>query len=87
MIVHAQVFEIKYRTSLADFTLPYQTNHNLDYDKIVNRCNSLVAEMESFDDKLHHMPCPDHKGLMYYFKYVKKNLLLIAAVDYEAGLY
>lgn len=87
MIVHAQVFEIKYKTSMADFTLNYQTNSNLDYDKIVNTCETLVADMTMFDDKLHHMPCPDHKGLMYYFRYVKKNLLLIAAVDVVPGLY
>jgi hypothetical protein len=72
---------------MADFTLPYQSNPNLDYDKIVQTCETLVVEMENFDDKLHHMPCPNHKGLMYYFRYIKKNLLLIAAVDIVPGLY
>ena len=34
------------------------------------------------------MSSKDHKGLIYYFKYVKKNLLLIAAVDGEnQGVY
>jgi len=42
MIVHAQVFEVKYRTSLADFTLPYQTNPDLDYEFIAEKCKKLV---------------------------------------------
>ena len=87
MIIHAQVFEINYKQSVADYTLPYQTNHDLDYDFIAQKCEKLIAEMEDFDDKTHLMDSKEHKGLLYYFKYVKKNLILIAAIDRDSGLY
>ena len=43
--------------------------------------------MEDFDDKLHLMNSSENKGLLYYFKYVKKNCILIAAIDHVPGLY
>ena len=43
--------------------------------------------IDHFDDQLHQMPSKEHKGLVYYFRYVKKNLFLIAAVDKLPGLY
>ena len=89
MIVHSQVFEIKYKTSLADYTLPYQTNNDLDYDFIRQKFHNFVQKMETedYDDKLHIMDCKEHKSLLIYFKYVKKNLLLVAAIDRVPGLY
>ena len=72
---------------MADYTLPYQTNHDLDYEFIAQKCEKLITDMEDFDDKLHIMKSSENKGLLYYFKYVKKNLILIAAVDHIPGLY
>ena len=43
--------------------------------------------MEEFDDKTHIMDSKETKGLFYYFKYVKKNLILIAAIDKVPGMY
>ena len=43
--------------------------------------------MVDFDDKLHLMNSKENKGLVYYFQYVKKNLILIAAIDMVPGLY
>ena len=88
MLLHSQVFEIKYKQSLADYTLTYQKNHALDYEAISQQCEQMVLEMINFDDRLHTYPCKQHEGLFYYFKYVKKNLLLISAIDgKDSGLY
>ena len=53
MIVHAKVFETKYRTLMAEHTLPYQSNYNLDYEFIAQKCDKVIREMEEFDGKLH----------------------------------
>ena len=82
MIVHAKVFETKYRTLMAEHTLPYQSNYNLDYDFIAKKCDKVIREMLEFDGKLHQMDSSETKGLYYFFQYVKKNLIVIAAVDH-----
>ena len=76
MIVYAQVFETKYRTSMADYTLPYQKNHDLDYEFIANKCENLVQGIGEFDARLHQMDSNENKTLIYYFKYVKKTCIL-----------
>ena len=40
-----------------------------------------------FDDKLHQMDSLETQDLFYFFKYVKKNLFLIAAIEMVPGLY
>ena len=72
---------------MADYTLPYQTNDNLDYNFIAEKCEKLMTEMPAFDDRQHHMRSNETKGLNYYFQYVKKNLYLFAVIDMIPGLY
>ena len=82
MIVHAKVFETKYRTLMAEHTLQYQSNYNLDYEFIAEKCTKVIKEMEEFDGKMHQMDSRETKGLYYFFQYVKKNLIVIAAIDH-----
>ena len=53
MIGYANVFEVKSRTSMADYTLPYQLNGKLDYDFIAQKCEKVIGNLEDFDDELH----------------------------------
>lgn len=53
MIIHSQVFETKYRTSMAEYTLSYQTNQDLDYDFCKAKCWKLINDIDEFDGKLH----------------------------------
>ena len=87
MIVYANVFEVKSRTSMADYTLPYQLNDKLDYDFIAQKCEKVIRNLEDFDDEVHQMDSRETKGLFYFFRYVKKNLWLISAIDMIPGLY
>ena len=87
MIVHAQVFEINYKTSVADYTLPYQTHHDFDYDFIAKKCETVITGMDEFDNKVHQMDSKETERLHYFFKYVKKNLILIAAMERLTHLY
>ena len=89
MIVHAQVFEIKHKSSLAEYTLSYQTNNDLDYGFIKDRCQKFFAsmEMENYDDRRHMFEVKEQPSLLIYFRYVKKNLFLVTAIDREPGLY
>ena len=72
---------------MADYTLPYQKNHDLDYEFIANKCENLVQGIGEFDARLHQMDSNENKTLIYYFKYVKKNLYLISAIDHIPGIY
>ena len=53
MIIHSQVFETKYRTSMAEYTLTYQTNHDLDYNFVKQKVWKLIYDIDEFDAKLH----------------------------------
>ena len=86
MIVYSEVFEVKYRTSISNYTLPYQKNPNLDYKFIAQKCKDIVQRLD-FDGKLHIMDSSETKRLIYYFQYIKKNLYLVAATDHLEGLY
>ena len=87
MIVHAQLFEIKQRTEVASYTLPYHQNPNLDYEFIKKKCEKVTRDMVEFDNDLHQMDSRETKTLFYFFRYVKKNLFLMAAIDLLPGLY
>ena len=87
MIVHSQVFETKYRTSMAEYTLQYQTNDNLDYNEIKDKVWKLIYDIDEFDDRLHQLDSPDTKRLFFFWKYVKKNLILFSAVDHVQGIF
>lgn len=82
MIIHSQVFETKYRTSMAEYTLSYQTNQDLDYDFCKAKCLKLINDIDVFDAKLHQMDSSETKRLIYFWKYVKKNLILFSVVDH-----
>ena len=87
MIIHSQVFETKYRTSMAEYTLSYQTNQELDYDFCKAKCWKLLNDIDEFDGKLHQMDSNETKRLIYFWKYVKKNLILFSVVDHVQGIY
>ena len=86
MIVHAQIFSTRYRTSMADYTLPY-SRMDLDMDFIAKKCEKVCQCLDTFDDKLHQMDSKETKGLFYFFRYVKKNLFLITALEIIPGQY
>ena len=46
-----------------------------------------MQTIEKFDDKTHTMDSSETNKLFYFFKYVKKNLFLIAACDHLPGIY
>ena len=72
---------------MADYTLPYQKNPDLDYEFIAQKCEKLIQGIQDFDGKLHQMDAKENKTLIYFFKYVKKNLYLISAIDHIPGIY
>jgi hypothetical protein len=72
------VFETKFRSSLAEYTLSYQNNWDLDYEAIQIKSEQLVQGMSVFDDRLHQTACGD---VVYYFKCLKDDMLLVAALD------
>jgi len=87
MIVHAEVFGTRLRSSIADYTIPYQSRLDLDHDFIAKKCQQVVNGIEMFDDKVHQMDSKETDELFYFFKYVKKNLFFIAAIEMVPGLY
>ena len=87
MIVHAEVFGTRLRSSIADYTIPYRSRLDLDYEFIAKKCQQVVNGIEMFDDKVHQMDSRETEDLFYFFKYVKKNLFLIAAIEMVPGLY
>ena len=87
MIVHAEIFGTRLRSSIADYTLPYPSRLDLDYEFVAKKCESVCSGIEMFDDKVHQMDSLETEDLFYFFKYVKKNLFLIAAIEMVPGLY
>ena len=61
--------------------MPFKKNDDLDYDKIAEKCKSVTEGIIEFDNNVHQLDSKETKGLFYFFKYVKKNLFLIAALD------
>ena len=86
MIVHAQIFSTRYRTSMADYTLPY-SRLDLDFDFVSKKCEAVAQGLDTFDEKVHIMDSRETKDLHYFFKYVKKNLFLITAIEMIPGYY
>lgn len=41
----------------------------------------------AFDDNVHQYDSKETKDLFYFFKYVKKNLYLVAALDRQFAFY
>ena len=87
MIVHAEVFGTRLRSSIADYTIPFQSRLELDYEFIAKKCQQVCSGIEMFDDKVHQMDSLETEGLFYFFRYVKKNLFLITAIEMVPGLY
>jgi len=87
MIVYGAVFQIRDRNRIADYALPFKKNADLDYDFIAEKCKSVVEGIIDFDNNIHQMDSKDTKDLFYFFKYVKKNLYLIAALDRQFAFY
>ena len=73
MIVHAEVFGTRLRSSIADYTLPYPSRLDLDYEFVAKKCESVVTGIDIFDDRIHQMDSQETEGLFYFFKYVKKK--------------
>ena len=69
------------------YTVGYQKNPNLDYAKIAKKCVEVIEGILEFDDQLHIMDSKDHESLRYFFQYVKKNLMLITAIDKRQRMY
>jgi hypothetical protein len=67
---------------MAEYTLSYQTNQDLDYDFCKTKCLKLINDIDEFDAKLHQMDSSETKRLIYFWKYVKKNLILFSVVDH-----
>lgn len=72
---------------MASYTLPYQRNEDLDYGNIQKTCHKTVEEMIDWDNRVHQMDSQENKGLIYFFRYLKKNLFLIAALDRQCAEY
>ena len=72
---------------MAEYTLSYQTNHDLDYNAVKDKVWKLIYDIDEFDDRLHQLDSPDTKRLYYFWKYVKKNLILFSVVDHVAGIF
>ena len=43
MIIHSQIFDVKSRRALADYTCTYQTCSSINYDDLPNNCEDLFA--------------------------------------------
>lgn len=87
MIVYAAVFQIGQRNRIAEYALPFKKNTDLDYEFIAQKCQSVVENLYEFDANVHQMDSKETKDLFYFFKYVKKNLFLIAALDRQFAFY
>jgi len=87
MIVYGAVFQIRDRNKIADYALPFKKNTDLDYELIADKCQKITEGIIEFDNNVHQMDSKETKGLFYFFKYVKKNLFLIAALDQQFAFY
>lgn len=72
---------------MAEYTLPFKYNQNLDYNFIREKCQKVMDNIIDFDPHTHQLDSKETKGLFYFFKYVKKNLFLFAAIDSLPGDY
>ena len=43
--------------------------------------------MIDWDNRVHQMDSSESKNIFYFFKYVKKNMILIAALDRQFSFY
>lgn len=67
--------------------MPFKKNTDLDYEFIAQKCDKVVEGIIDFDNDVHQMDSQETKDLFYFFKYVKKNLFLIAAMDRQFAFY
>lgn len=54
---------------------------------MAQKCQSLVESILEYDHIVHQVICKEQKDLYYVFKYVKKNLMLIAAIQKLPTIY
>ena len=62
MIVHSQVFEVRHRTSVADYAIEpsrfeFYRSDDIDMEKVASRCLSIVEGVVEFDDTRHQVIC------------------------------
>ena len=62
MIVHAEVFGTRLRSSIADYTIPYKSRLDLDYEFIAKKCQKVCNGIDMFDDKVHQMDSRETEG-------------------------
>mmetsp|Transcript_4368 Transcript_4368/g.7380 ORF Transcript_4368/g.7380 Transcript_4368/m.7380 type:complete len:85 (+) Transcript_4368:34-288(+) len=49
MIVHSQIFDVKSKRSMADFTISLHTSPVVNYEDMAQNCEQLFAKLSEFD--------------------------------------
>ena len=87
MIVHSEVYEILSNSTMAQQTNRLSCKYEIDMKEIKQKCHSLLSEIEDYDNELHQYDSKTQKEIHYFFKYLKKNMYLIAAFKRVHKLY
>ena len=92
MIVYTGVYMTRSRKKIAEYALPFhkvrKQGETLDYEFIGERCDQIVQkDIIAFDNNCHQYDSKETKDLFYFFKYIKKNLYLVAALDRQFAFY